>query len=310
MKISKKVIGIGIASLGMLFSIGGAVALYTTAAEDAHFGISAGAYAGSGGSVTYKINDASGNSNVAPSYLTTGGEGGGTGLSATYTQVEYSMALSAAYAGNNAQDYVVGNLSISLTNIPEAYRGKLAVWAVIDGYTASSLGEHYYKNVFMAEDFAITAEEGHQSFAGAHDVAVSSAGTQVLHIYLKYNLAGIDTLTQNEAGLGYTLAVAWGQPSNSFVPAYVMADANQWTSDDGFSMAPNINKAHAEGWEWVYNNLPGTVGHSKCLGPDHEHENQLTIWSSGVDAELDAEKTYNVYWDGNGEHAASFSPIV
>ena len=35
MKISKKLIGIGVASLGMVFSIGGAVALYTKAASNA-----------------------------------------------------------------------------------------------------------------------------------------------------------------------------------------------------------------------------------------------------------------------------------
>ena len=125
MKINKKLIGISVASLGILFSIGGAVALYTQAAEEASFGISAGAYAGSGGLVTYKINNTAGNSNVAPSYLTAGGVGGGTGLSTTYTQVEYAIALSAEYTnGSNAQNFVVGNLGISLTNIPEAYRGK------------------------------------------------------------------------------------------------------------------------------------------------------------------------------------------
>ena len=168
MKISKKLVGIGVASLGALASIGGAFALYQQAAENTSFGISAGVYAGSGGTLTYKINNAGGNSNVAPQYLTTGGDNGGTGLSATYTQVEYTMALSAEFAaGANAQNFVVGNLGISLTNIPEAYRGKLSVCAVIDSYVASSLGEHYYKNVFMDEngdgvydgDFAISADD-------------------------------------------------------------------------------------------------------------------------------------------------------
>ena len=304
MKISKKLIGIGVASFGALASIGGAFALYQQAAENTGFGISAGAYAGSGGTVTYKINGADGASNVDPQYLTTGGDNGGTGLSTTYTQVEYSMALSATYAaGANAQNFVVGNLGISLTGIPEAYRGKLAVWAVIDNYVASSLGEHYYKNVFMAEDFAITAEEGHQSFSGNHDIAVSSAGTQVLHIYLKYNLAGIDTLTQNEASLGYTLNVTWGQPV-SFNPAYVKGDANQWTVDDGYSMAPNINKAHAEGWEWIYNNLPGTIGETKCFISDGGDR-----WSAENYA-CDPAKSYNVTWSGENGAAANYAEIA
>ena len=304
MKISKKLIGICIASFGAIASIGGAFALYQQAAEDTSFGISAGVYAGSGGTLTYKINDAGGASNVDPQYLTAGGDNGGTGLSTTYTQVEYSMALSAEYAaGANAQNFVVGNLGISLTNIPEAYRGKLAVWAVIDNYVASSLGEHYYKNVFMAEDFAISAEEGHTQFVANHDVAVSSAGTQVLHIYLKYNLAGIDTLTQNEASLGYSLSVTWGQPV-SFNPAYVKGDANQWTADDGFSMAPNINKAHAEGWEWIYNNLPGTIGETKCFINDGEDK-----WSAENYA-CDPAKSYNVTWSGANGAAAYYAEVA
>lgn len=305
MKINKKLIGISVASLGILFSIGGAVALYTQAAEEASFGISAGAYAGSGGLVTYKINNTAGNSNVAPSYLTAGGVGGGTGLSTTYTQVEYAIALSAEYTnGSNAQNFVVGNLGISLTNIPEAYRGKLAVWAQIDGYTDNTLGAATYKNIFMNSDFAITAEEGHQSFVANHDVTVSSAGTQILHIYLKYNLAGVDTLTQNEASLGYTLSVTWGEPSNAFVPAYIKGDSNQWEEDDGYAMLPNINKASAEGWEWIYNNLPGTIGETKCYinqeGDRWSHENYP----------CNAEKSYNVTWSGVNDAAANYEELA
>ena len=303
MKISKKLIGIGVASLGMVFSIGGAIALYTQAAQDAQFGISAGAYAGSGGTLTYKVNNTTGNVNVAPAYLTSGGQNGGAGLSATYTQVEYSLALGANFAaGAIAQDYVVGNLAVSLTNVPAAYEGKLAVVAVIDGYEENSLGEHYYRRALMPDENDYQITDAVKTFERNANVAVSANGTQVLHIYLKYNLAGIDTLTQNQAALGYTLNVTWGAPNNEFEKAYVMGNANQWTIDDGYSMAPNINKAHAEGWEWIYNNLPGTMESAKCLVGDK--------WSSGDNAALDADKTYTVYWNGSNESAASFTPIV
>ena len=301
MKISKKLIGIGVASLGMVFSIGGAIALYTQAAQNAQFGISAGAYAGSGGTVTYKINNTAGNSNVAPAYLRTNGTNGGSGLSTEFTQVSYEMELSTAYAaGANQQDFVVGNLSVSITNIPEAYRGKLSIWVDIDGYTADTLGAATYRNVFMESDYVITNEN--TSFTGAHNVAVSSSGAQKLRIFLKYNLEGIDTLTKNEEGLGYTLSVAWTAPTNEFVPAYVVGNANQWTKDDGYSMAPNINKPSNQGWEWVYNNLPGTMESAKCIIND--------TWSGGGNASLNAEKSYNVYWNGNGEAEASFQEIL
>ena len=305
----KKIIGISVATFGVLLSIGGAIALYQQAAEDAGFGISAGTYAGSSGSVAYKINNQSGASNVAPSYLKTDGTNGGTALGNGYTQVYYEMALGAAFAdGANAQDYVVGNLSVSVTNIPATYRGKLAIWACIDDYVAGSLGEHYYKNALMAEDFAISDAEGHDAFSAAADVAVSAAGTQKLHIYLKYTFADSELYGLDEAGLGYTLSVAWTEASNNFGRAYVKGTGNLWQEDDGYSMAPNINKAHAEGWEWVYNNLPGSFNEAKCFIPGATEEQ--AIWSAGDNAQLDGAKSYNVYWNGTAEGAANFSEIV
>ncbi len=303
MKIKSKLIGIGVASLGALLSIGGAFALYQQNADDVQFGISAGTYAGSGGSVTYKINNTEGNSNVAPQYLKTNGENGGTGLSATYTQIHYSMALSAVYAGNNAQNFVVGNVAISLTNIPEVYRGKLSVWAEISNYVENSLGANTYGHAFMNSDFAISAEEGHTEYVANRDIAVSTAGTQVLNIYLKYNLAEVDTLTQNEAGLGYSLSVTWGAPV-SFNSAYIKGDANQWTADEGYAMLPNINKT-TEGWEWIYNNLPGTIGETKCF----IHENDEDKWSN-ANYECDPAKSYNVTWSGVANAAANYEEIA
>lgn len=303
MKIKSKLIGIGVASLGALLSIGGAFALYQQNAEDVQFGISAGTYAGSGGNVTYKINNTEGNSVVAPQYLKTNGENGGTGLSATYTQIHYAFALGAEYTNANAQNYVVGNLAISLTNIPAAYQGKLSLWANVSNYVANSIGAVEYGHAFMASDYAITNE--HQDFVANHDIAVSSNGTQVLDIYLKYDLSAIDTLAQDEAGLGYTLSVTWGAPSNAFNPAYVKGNGNQWTADEGFAMLPNINKLNAEGWEWIYNNLPGTIGETKCF----IHENETDKWSQ-ENFVPDPAKSYNVTWSGVADAAAAYQEIA
>ena len=301
----KKLIGIAVASLGMLLSVGGAIALYQQAADDANFGISAGTYAGSSGTVTYKINNQTGNSIAVPAeYVKEDNSNGGTGLGGLYTQVRYEMVLGAAFAdGANAQDYVVGNLSVSITNIPAAYQGKLAIWVDIDGYGEGTLGEHYYNHVFMNSDYAITAEAA--SFAEAHDVAVSASGAQKLRIYLKYTFEDSDLYDLDEAGLGYTLSVAWAAPSQGFVRAYVKGTGNLWQEDDGYSMAPNINKAYNEGWEWVYNNLPGSFGEGKCF-----IHREADIWSASPNAQLDAEKSYNVYWNESAESAANFAEIV
>ena len=303
MKISKKLLGIGVASIGALASIGGAFALYQKNANNVEIGISAGTYAGLTGSVTYKLNGASGESNIDPTYLKANGENGGTGLSTTYTQVKYSIPLGAEYTNGNAQNFVVGKVGVTLEDVPSAYYGKLAVWVELGGYVAGSLGEDTYGgHYFMNSDYAITNEN--QTYSVEKDVAVSANGTQHLDIYLKYDLEGVDMLEKDQASLGYTLSVSWGEASASFNPAYVKGDANQWTADDGFAMLPNINKT-TDGWEWIYNNLPGTIGETKCF----IHENEQDKWSAENYA-CDPAKSYNVTWSGVNGAAANYEEIA
>lgn len=294
----KLFIGIAIASLGATLSIGAAAALYTAAASSIQFGIGEGGFIGSTGLVTYKINDAV-DGTIAPQYWNgDGSDKSGGGLSTTYTQVVYEGTLSATFANElNPQDFVVGNLSVSVNNIAEAYRGHLAIWVDVDGYVDASLGKNYYER-FTTSDYQITDEV--HSYSDSKNIAVSSSGVQKVRVFLKFDLGSYDLLEKNEANLEYSVAIQWGAANNEFVPAFVVADGNQWTTDDEFMMAPNINKAYSEGWEWVYNNLPGTLGDAKC-----QLENGA--YSGGEDFSLDPAKTYNVYWDG--EHAANFAEI-
>ena len=192
MKINK-IVGIAVASLGIVFSVTTAAALYTKAATDTGFGIGAGNFVGSNGAVTYKINGATSGA-VAPTYVSHDGEhSDGTGLvktdsnATTFDQVHYVFTLSADYAvGLNEQSYVAGNLSISITNIPSKYQGKLAVWVCIEDYVADSYGKVNYEHAFMNSDYSITNE--HTSYSANQDIVVASSGVQKLSIYLKYDL--------------------------------------------------------------------------------------------------------------------------
>ena len=299
----KKLIGIAVASFGMILSVGSAIALYVQNCDPASFGIGQGTYEGSEGVITYKIN---GNTSgvVLPQYLKTDGTNGGTGLGGEYTQVKYEFALSATYSSSLIeQNFVVGALSVTVNNIPEKYQGKLSIWAGIEGYQADSLGEHFYASSLMpgGVDFAITDEEGHGAFNVTSDIAVSSAGTQKLAVYLKYNLGDYKLVEEDEASLGYSLSVNWKEAS-SFNYAYVKGDSIMWSADQKYAMNPNINKPYAEGWEWVYNNLPGSFGPgAKCQVGD--------TWSADPNANLDAEKSYNVYWTGAADAVATFQVI-
>lgn len=303
----KKLIGIAVATVGVLFSVGGAVALYTKAAQDTGFGVSQGTYEGSEGAITYKINgNASGA--VAPQYLKADGTNGGTGLGGEYTQVKYEFELSAEYSSSLIeQNFVVGNLAVIVNNIPEAYRGKLSIWAGIEGYEAGSLGEHYYASSLMpgGVDFAINTEPGHQDYGIDTDVAVSTVGTQKLCVYLKYTLDDLDLMDLDEASLGYSLSVTWGAPT-TFEYAYVKGVGNLWTVDEKYAMNPNINATYEnEGdWEWIYNALPGTMGEAKCFLPG-ANENP-DVWSGGENAVLDEAETYDVIWSGKAADEAQF----
>lgn len=303
----KKLIGIAVASFGMILSVGSAIALYVKAADPASFGIGQGTYEGSDGAITYKIN---GNTSgtVAPQYLKTDGTNGGTGLGGEYTQVKYEFVLSANYSSTLIdQNFVVGSLSLSISDIPAKYQGKLAIWAGIEGYEDGSLGQHYYASSLMpgGVDFAINGEEGHDAFAVSSDVAVSTAGTQKLCVYLKYTLGEYNLVEEDEASLGYTLDVSWGAPA-LFNYAYVKGNANQWTVDDKYAMNPNINADYEnEGdWEWIFNGLPGTMGEAKCFLPA-VGENP-DVWSGGENAALDEAETYDVIWSGKSADTAQF----
>lgn len=291
----KKIIGISVATFGVLLSIGGAVALYQKAAEDTSFGISQGTYEGSTGAITYKVNGAT-SGTLNPSYLKTNGENGGAGLGGEYTQVYYEATLSAEYSSTLIpQNFVVGNLAITVGDIPEVYRGRLSIWVDVDGYEADSIGAQYYGNVFMNSDYEITQDN--QSMALSADIAVATSGVQKVRVFLKYNLATFDTLSQDENFLDYSLSISWGEP-NSFEFANVAGTGTLWTADDGYSMMPNINKPAAQGFEWVFNNLPGTFGEAKCVKGE--------TWSGGENFKLNEEKTYDVYWSGDAADEADF----
>ncbi len=287
MKINKKLIGISIASLGMVFSIGGAIALYQTAADPASFGISAGTYAGSTSTVTYKINGNDGASTADPHYCDGEGQNGGTGISVAYPQVKYEFTLGATFANDlPAQTYVMGQVSVSLTNLDSSLYGKVTVYASVTGYTANKIGASSFGGAII--DNVVIADEETQC-AGSTDISVAAAGVQKLVVWVKF--ANIDNYALNEKTNLYDLNVSWGAVSQGFQPAYIVGNGNQWTRDDQFAMAVNIN---ADTYEWMYEGLPGTFEEAKVVCGE--------TWCHGEgNHALNAEKVYDVYWTAGSD---------
>ena len=297
-----KIIGIGIASLGVVISMGSAVALYTRAASSTGFNIGAGTYSGSTGTVTYKVNNNISGS-VAPQYWNdTGSDKTGTGLGGDFNQIVYEFTLSATYANDiNAQSVTLGNVAVSVTNIPAAYQGKLAIWIDVDGYTDNTIGKTTYEHVFMNSDYNITDQAA--SYSDNKDIAVKSSGVQKVRVFLKFAESAYSNLySADEASLGYSLSLTWGRVSNGFTGAFVVGSGNLWTEDDEFAMVPDIDNGT---WRWRYDNLPGTLGQAKCKSG--------AKWSMGDNAVLNSSYRYNVLWSGNNENAltdtASFTQI-
>lgn len=289
-----KIIGLSVAILGTAVSVGTAAALYVKKADDAHFGIGA-KWSGLDGTVTYKINNAT-TGIAAPSYLKTNGTNGGEGLGGDYTQVHYSFPLGASFSADvPAQNFVVGNFAVNLSNIHEALQNKAKIWVAVKGYTEDSWGAANYASAFMTEDTAITAA----TYSVNHDLAVSANNVQSVEVYVKLNSAIDDLLGASPLAEAkpFDISVSWGAPTN-FEFAHVVGNGTMWQEDDVYAMVPNINKANSEGFEWIFNNLSGSMGNAKAKKGE--------TWSADPDTELDAAKTYDVYWSGSATASAYF----
>lgn len=301
-----KIIGIAVASLGVLISFSSAFALYKKGVDPVGFGIGAATYTSSTDTVSYKINSASAPT-VAPSYLKTDGTNGGTAFDDEYRHAKYEFTLGASYAeGLTVQDYIVGNLSVSLTGIPASLQGKVKVSMYFDGYVANSLGAHFYGNNLTTgsegSETAIneTTISGASLSVNARDICVATSGVQKFVVYFALD-DSVDVLSMNEANDLWTLSVTWGTPV-SFNYAYLANTQTLWAEDDEFVMAPNIAKSYSgEGdWEW-YGQIKGTAQLTQAK------PRQGDAWAGGSNLELTEGTIYNVCWSGVNDAAFSYT---
>lgn len=319
---TNKLIGIGIATLGIVLSIGGAVALYQKVASPATMDIGAGAYAGSSSVANYKINNTTGASVATPFYANQAGDNNvsGAALSADYPQIKYEFNLGAAFAnGVPNQTYVMGNLSISLTELNSAFYNKAQVYAYVDGYGegnigASSFGGALINNVVIANE--------NTECAATRVISVASAGTtHKLVVWVKFGfevesvytnfLAGMDLATLNEAGSLFNLSVSWDDiPDNYDACGYVIGTGNMWTPADNYRMAIDPTKTS---WTYRYDGLTGSNSWTECKAVKTnkkavENVQGLSIeeYASGDNFALTNGTTYSIYWD-QGVHGSTYT---
>lgn len=284
----KKIIGISVATVGVLLSIGSAIALYEKAASNAEFNISAGAYAGATGEVTYSINDQAGESTVNPVYCDAEGNPNGTGISANATQLKYVFELGAGFSDElEEQPFVMGQVSVALTHLKAALYGKVTVYAHLDGYQTGKIGYSAFGETPLIND--VTIADADTVCAGSRDVSVMSTGGQSLVVWVKF--ANFDNYALDELDDLFDLEVSWGKVSNDFQRAYVIGDGTQWNKDDKYAMAVNIQ---VNTYTWAYYGLPGTFGNMKVVCGDnwcHDGDNHA----------LDPAETYSVFWTAGSD---------
>jgi len=326
-----KIFGLLIALGGMVASFATAAALYTKKVDPVGFGIGA-QFSTQDGSITYLIGGKT-DGKINGEYLDELGNNHGSGLGGDagenkhYTQVHFEFPLSATYT-QKAQDYVVGNFSVSLSGIATQLQNKAKIWIELKGF-----GSEYYQegteaanykpdhssvwgssaaNVkFMNSDELITGA----SYSKNKDIAVETAGGQSVHVYFKLITANPNTEAGEQAfdfadmlslaeTSPFTMSVSWGAVSQGYERAYCIGDGTNWKVDELYAMVPNLKSAT---YQWYFKGVSGwTAG--KVIKPVAEGDD---VWSAGGDATLVAGTTYNVFWDDNGGElaAASYNPV-
>ena len=300
-----KLIGIGIATFGVLLSFGSAIALYQQPVANVGFGIGAATYTSSNGVVTYTIGGVA-NKTVNPTFWRKNATNGGTKFDEEFRHAKYEFQLGASFAeGITAQDYIMGNLSVSLTGVPAALQSKVDVSMYFDGYGSGTLGQVVFGSNLTSESSSInnTVISGASLTVDARDICVSSGGSQTFVVYFRLD-DSVDTLTMDELANCWTLSVTWAAPAD-YDQAYMANNKVEWAEDDEFVMAPNINKGSyvnpETDFEW-WGQIKGsaTLTEAKCRQGDN--------WENIVgNHELEADVTYNVSWDGKTTSAATFA---
>ena len=290
------------AVVGISASIGGAYALYKSAANPSEFTI--GTYThSSSGKITYKVGE------VVNDFV------GGDKISPDNKSGFIKVPLGGVYSDGIAeQEYVYGNLKVDATISSELVNK--VKWSVyIQGYKTGSywgnwdkVGENLPLRKFTDGDTTLTATTTNL----AKDVAVQAVaeptipeeveGTwanQWLEIYIDFT----DALTSEEdmialAGKSFKIDVTFGAPSEGVDIPLIYGDQSGWAEDAlEYRMVPNID---ADKWQWKY------VGLENCSKmiiyyKQGEVEHYIKAKEGGDEngnLVLDNTATYQVYYAG------------
>ena len=275
-----KIIGVGVATFGILLSFCTSIALYSKEASNITFEFGGIGYTPHSGNINFKLGEE---------------EISGGAINPSNKVQTIKVPLSAVYpAGVIAQDSKAGNIAIEFT-ADDALANKVSVTARVSGYQEGS----YYANneevrtLLNNVSYTGTAIEVNKDiFVKAGDENPTIANNQYLEVLVTYDVTDENMLALAEKQVH--LDVTWDAPSSDFVPAYVKGDGNGWDAVDEYEMVALLNGSD---WDWTFKNLTG-FNRMKIFKPVEAGDD---IWvgagnDGSADVELDPELTYQVYW--------------
>jgi hypothetical protein len=306
MKIRKnKLIGSLIAFGGIVASFATAAALYTKAASPTGFGIGA-EYQAIGGAIQYTI-DGKVEGRIEPTYWISGTETnhgealGGEHLE--YNEIQFAFPVGATYDTTKqvAQPYVLGNFSVSITNVVPALQNHAHVWTEVKGWTSSFDGKwgssDANKNFNASGDEAISGS----SYSKSKNIVVETNHHQSVVVIVKLDNTVMTeaTMLQLAETKPFDISVTWQGPQD-YDLAYVVGNKTNWEVDDAYAMVPNL--LSESGFEWSFTGLTG-FSEAKCSKPAASAPDN---WSADPNATLTPGSTYTVTWSGSGLAQAHF----
>lgn len=311
-----KIIGLGVAIMGVAVSVGSAFALYQKGFGTEN-GIGFGGFHYQPSSGAYTFMSTLGTAN--PYEV----ESGNPALNPTNKTVKYAFKIAASYGTESAglikQDAILGKLSIEKTGTLANY---ITMSAYVDGY-AQKQGEQGMVDTYWSSSNSLGVRTlgGEGNTISAHIPSPTSSTASItdaisqgkfltVHVTLTLNdLSDEQFMALDEAQ--YSLAVRYDDIDATYGRPYIVGDGTNWTVEDEYAMVPNLA---ADAYEFCFKGLNSDSKHTfsqlkvlknkvaKDTSDIWNPEKWLAIGSkadSSQNVEIDATKQYFVTFKGD-----------
>lgn len=276
-------LGAGVATLGVIASVGVSFALFKKVGSVQEINI--GTYTPSTDEFVYTVSTPTATAEI---------DNSGAGFVKTST---IAFNVGGQYPTSNdasviAQPYYVGKLTVDITgDVIDA--DKLIDKATLDldsstfEYKSEISGTSFWTNTLTAVE---EPEAGHKTFTGNIAFECGSTHGVDVALALKTTFADVDAAIK-WASKKLTVNIRFEESTYDWL--YVRGDFNGWAASSDYRLVPNI-KATTE--EFMFSNLPGSIGAMKVANDSWSCEAAAAAGGNFTPAHTDV--NYSLYWHG------------